>query len=136
MWAVIAVTHLAFANLYCKIEQNRLQTVASAAAYAGARLLPARPYAARGTAHTYATLNGIPAADIVLIEVARDQRSLTVELTYRIPIGFALFHCNSDRNLTVTARADLPPLCLKHSKRFSLASNLIRQSLSLLAKSN
>jgi len=65
LWAVLAVamgtTHKTFANEYYRMERTRLQTIASTAAFSGARLLPSDPYAAKRAAHAYAEMNGIPA---------------------------------------------------------------------------
>ena len=108
LWVGMVAIHKAFTNEYYRMEQTRLQTIAYTAAYAGARLLPSNPYAARRAAHAYAEMNGIPASDIVLVDVADDQRSLTVKLIFKIPLGFALFEWRIGEYLTVTARADLP----------------------------
>ncbi len=111
LWATLGVPtvliHRALTKEYFRIEQIRLETIASTAAYSGAQLLPSNPYGAERTANAYARMNGIPARDIVLVQVADNQRSLTVELGYRIPLGFALFGWNGSKYLTVTARADL-----------------------------
>ena len=109
MWVGLVTIHLAFTHEYDRLERMRLQTIASTAAYAGAQLLPSDPFAATRTAHAYAEMSGIPAGDIVLVEVGNDQRSITVELSYKIPRRFALFDWHVGKFLIVTARADLQP---------------------------
>jgi hypothetical protein len=113
LWTVLAVPsaaiHRAFVKEYYHIEETRLETIASTAAYSGARLLPSHPSAARRTANAYAEENGIPPSDIVLVEVSSDQRSLMVELGYKIPVAFALFGWSGSQYLRVTARANLQP---------------------------
>jgi hypothetical protein len=102
------VAHKNFANQYYQLETTRLQTIASSAAHTGAQLLPSNPSGATRAAHAYAEMSGIPTRDIVTIAVGNDQRSLTVELTYKIPLGYALFEWKLGQSLTVKARADLP----------------------------
>jgi hypothetical protein len=109
LWVGLISIHMGFANEYYRMERTRLQTIASTAACAGAQLLPANSNGARQAARGYAEISGISSSDVVLVEVGDDQRSLTVELGYKIPIAFALFHWNVGRYLTVTAHANLEP---------------------------
>ena len=44
-------------------------------------VLPSDPLAATRTARAYAEMGGISAGDIVLVEVGKDQRSITVEVS-------------------------------------------------------
>jgi hypothetical protein len=109
LWVGMVAMHEMFANEYYKMERSRLRTIASTAAYVGTRLLPSNPYGARRAARAYAEINGISSNDIVLVEVGDDQRSLTIELGYKIPAAFALIEWSADKYLTVTVRADLQP---------------------------
>ena len=106
-WVGLLAIHKAFANEYYSMERSRLQTIAGTAVYVGVLLLPSNPYGARRAAREYAEVNGISSTDIVLVQVADDRRSLTIELSCKVPMAIAAVEWNVDKYLTVTARADL-----------------------------
>jgi Flp pilus assembly protein TadG len=86
---------------------SQMQSAADASVLAAASKLPAAPAAAKTVATTYATTNGMLAAEIATPVVAADGSWISVSLTRTTPLYFARVLGLNSVPITVTAKAQL-----------------------------
>jgi Flp pilus assembly protein TadG len=86
---------------------SRMQSAADAAVLAGASNLPTSPSRAMATATSYATTNGMVAAEITTPTVAVDNLSISITLTRSVPYYFGRVLGLTASSVVVTSTAAL-----------------------------
>jgi hypothetical protein len=98
--------HSLAANVYCKLNLQRLQMAADLAVRAGVEYLPREPRTAVQVAAANAENSGVAFDEIVLVRVDADRLTLRIQLDRKVPIYLALFATGWPRGeITVTASA-------------------------------